>query len=102
MQKKHLKVIQDIVGKISFDYYIYESDSDQMVSYLCSCRAWLMSIFDTTSPYTNKKSERTRDFASTSLSTSPRERYISEVMMWTVFGEVGRHHFDFLSDTMSD
>lgn len=24
---------------------------------------------------------------------------MSEVMMRTVFGEVGRHHFDFLSDT---
>lgn len=52
-----------------------------LVSHLCSCRAWLMSIFDTTSPYTSTKSERTRDFASTSLSTSPNERYISEVMM---------------------
>lgn len=66
-------------------------------SYLCSCSASLRSIFDTTSPYTSTKSERTRDFASTSLRTSPRDRYMSEVMMCTVLGELGRHHLDFLS-----
>lgn len=70
-----------------------------MVSHLCSCRAWLMLTFDTTSPYTSTKSERTRDLASTSLSTSPNDRNISEVMMWTVFGELGRHHLDFLWHT---
>lgn len=42
------------------------------------------------------KSERTRDLASTSLSTSPRERYRSEVTKRTVLGEVCRHHLDFL------
>lgn len=57
-----------------------------------------MLKLDTTSPVTRMKSERTRDLASTSRSTSPRERYRSDVTNRTALGDVGRHHLDFLQE----
>lgn len=67
-------------------------------TYLCSSRALDILKLDTTSPVTRMKSERTRDLASTSRSTSPRERYRSEVTKRTELGDVCRHHLDFLEE----
>lgn len=55
-------------------------------------------MFETTSPYTRRKSERTKALASTSRRTSPSDRYNSDVIIRTTLRDVGRHHLDFLKE----
>lgn len=76
----------------------HQSTIHSSSTYLCSSRALDILKLDTTSPVTRMKSERTRDLASTSRSTSPRERYRSEVTKRTVLEDVCWHHLDFLQE----
>lgn len=94
--KKKGRTLKSLFRELQPKVSAHQANIRSFNTYLCSSRALDILKLDTTSPVTRMKSERTRDLASTSRSTSPRERYRSEVTKRTVLGEVWRHHLDFL------